>query len=283
MDTKKILLLGVLGVVSVVAFLQLKKMSTPAPAPAPIAAPIAEVISDVEYIQVLAAVMDIPRGTRLTPDLLQWKKWPVEALESNLIDDQSQPDAIEEFAAAVTRADIYDGEPIMMEKVVHAGDRGLMAAVLEPGMRAVSTRIGADTAAGGFIQPGDRVDVILTTQLPKLRQANMTSAGSNYVATTIFENVPVLAIGQTNTQNLDGTAFIIGSTALLEMSQSDAESLTEAQSRGNISLILRGLNRRRAAYVPSAATSKREKPTNTLSSLTVYRNGQKQQVSIQGR
>lgn len=283
MDTKKILLLGGLGVIAVVGFLQLKKMSTPAPTPQVLAAaPVAEVISNVEYVDILVAAMDIPRGTRLTPDFMKWKRWPAEALEANLIDIQNQPQALEEFATAVARADLFAGEPIMRQKIVQTGDRGIMAALLGPGMRAISTRITADTAAGGFIQPGDRVDVVLTTQLPRTMQANMASTQNNYVSNTIFENVPVLAIGQTSNQSPDSTAYVIGSTALLEMSQADAEVLTEAQSRGDISLVLRGLNRRNGAYVPSAATAERKKTSGAVRTLTIYKAGQKQQVSIQG-
>jgi len=278
MNTKKILLLGGLGVISVVAFLQLKKMSTPAPVRT--ATPVAQVVSKVEYVDILVASMDIPRGTRLTPEYLKWKRWPAEALESNQIDIQNQPQALEEYASAITRAAIYAGEPIMRQKVVQPGDRGLMAALLGPGMRAISTRITADTAAGGFIQPGDRVDVVLTTQLPKIKQSGGANVQNNYISSTIFENVPVLAIGQTSNQNPDGTPYVIGSTALLEMSLADAEVLTEAQSRGDISLVLRGLNRRGAANVPSAATAIRK--SGSVRALTIYRDGQKQQVSIQG-
>lgn len=284
MNTKKILLLGGLGVISVVAFLQLKKMSTPDPVPTVTnsAAPVAQVVNKVEYVDILVASMDIQRGTRLTPDDLKWKRWPEEALEPNQIDIQNQPQALEEYVGAVTRAVIYAGEPIMRQKVVQAGDRGLMAALLGPGMRAISTRITADTAAGGFIQPGDRVDVVLTTQLPQRRQTTTTIIQNNYVSNTIFENVPVLAIGQTSNQNPDGTAYVIGSTALLEMSLADSEVLIESQSRGDISLVLRGLNRRGAANVPSAATTIRKKSSGSVRALTIYRNGQKQQVSIQG-
>jgi len=283
MNTKKMLLLGGLGVISVVAFLQLKKMSAPAPVvPVVTTAPVAQVVSKVEYVDILVASVDIQRGTRLTPDLLKWKRWPAEALEPNQIDIQNQPQALEEYAGAVTRAAIYAGEPIMQQKVVLVGDRGLMSALLGPGMRAISTRITADTAAGGFIQPGDRVDVVLTTQLPRSLQPGVASVQNNYVANTIFENVPVLAIGQTSNQNPDGTAYVIGSTALLEMSLADSEVLIEAQSRGDISLVLRGLNQRGAANVPSAATTIRKKSSSSVRALTIYRNGQKQQVSIQG-
>jgi len=283
MNTKKILLLGGLGVISVVAFLQLKKMSAPAPAaPVARATPVAQVVVEVDYVDVLVASMDIQRGTRLTPDYLKWKRWPAEALEPNQIDIQNQPQALEEYAGAVTRTAIFAGEPIMRQKVVQAGDRGLMSALLGPGMRAISTRITADTAAGGFIQPGDHVDVVLTTQLPRTLQASMISVQNNYVANTIFENVPVLAIGQTSNQNPDGTAYVIGSTALLEMSLADSEVLIEAQSRGDISLVLRGLDSRGAANVPSAATSIRKKTSSSVRAVFIYRNGQKQQVSIQG-
>ena len=281
MDTKKILLLGGLGVIAVVGFMQLKKMSKPAPAPTVVAAPVAEVVSNVDYVDILVAAMDVPRGTRLTPDYMQWKKWPAEAVEANQIDIQNQPQALEEFSTAVARTDLYAGEPIMLQKIVQLNDRGVMAALLRPGMRAVSTRITADTAAGGFIQPGDRVDVVLTTQLPRRAQANLSGAQNNFVANTIFENVPVLAIGQTSNPNPDGTAYVIGSTALLEMSQADAEVLTEAQSRGDISLILRGLNRHNGAFAPSAATTERKKTSDAVRTLTIYKSGKKQQVSIQ--
>ncbi len=282
MNTKKVLLLGGLGVISVVAFLQLQKMSAPAPVAPVAAAPVAEVVSNVEYVDILVAAMDIQRGTRLTSDHLQWKPWPAEALEPNHIDMQNQPQALEDYTQAVARADIYEGEPIMRPKVVQTGDRGRMAALLRPGMRAISTRITAGSAAGGFIQPGDRVDVVLTTQLPRSMRKNVANTQNNFVSNTIFENVPVLAIGQTSNQGPESEAFVIGSTALLEMSPSDAEVLIEAQSRGDISLILRGLNRRGAGYVPSAATAIREKSSGAVRSLVIYRNGQKQQVSIQG-
>ena len=56
------------------------------------------------------------------------------------------------------------GEPIRDQKLVKA-DSGFMAAILPPGMRAVSTEIAPETGAGGFILPNDRVDVLLTQHL----------------------------------------------------------------------------------------------------------------------
>lgn len=282
MDLKRLLLVGGLGVVAVIGYMQLKKMSAPAPTKR-VKAPIAKVVSTVEYVDILMASRDIPMGTRLNPEMIEWHKWPTEALNENLIDNTTHPQAMEKFTKAVTRTYIYAGEPILNRKVVHSGERGQMAALLKPGMRGISTRINVESAAGGFIQPGDRVDVILTTNMENtLVGMQNNGAPKNYFSRTIFENVKVLAIGKASTSATGGAAYVSGSTALLELSQADAEVLIEAQSKGDLSLTLRGLNRRKAAFVPSAATTAR-KETNTVSSVTLYRSGQSQQVSIQGQ
>lgn len=282
MDTKKLILVGVLGVVAVGAFLQLQKLSTPPPVvdPTPTAA-VQPIVAEVNYVKVLVAATDIPMGSRVTPDSLQWTKWPNEALSENLIDDVSRPGALDELNTAVARTAIYAGEPIVQRKLVLSGDRGQMSALLKPGMRAIATRISVDSAAGGFIQPGDRVDVVLTVQLKNDNQVGGNNQ-NNYVAKTVFENVHVLAIDQVFGDTPDGQAAVVGSTALLELSQDDSEVLIEAQSTGDLSLILRGLENRRPSFVPSAATVDR-KTTGSVSSMTIYRNGRTQQVSIQGQ
>lgn len=284
MDTKKLILVGVLGVVAVGAFLQLQKLSAPAPVTNPVATTAPQpIVKEVNYVKVLVAALDIPMGTRVTPDHLQWTKWPNEdgTLSENLIDDVSRPGAIEELNTAVARTAIYSGEPIIQRKLVLTGERGQMSALLKPGMRAIATRISVDSAAGGFIKPGDRVDVVMTTQLRNEIQANGTGT-TQYVSSTVFENVHVLAIDQIYGDGPEGSATVVGSTALLELSQDDSEALIEAQSTGDLSLLLRGLENRRVSFVPSAATVDR-KETGKVTSMTIYRDGRSQQVAIQGQ
>lgn len=282
MDTKKLLLVGGLGVVGIIAFLQLQKLSAPAPVAEPVATAEPTVINAVDYAEILVAANDIPFGSRITQEQLAWRKWPAEALTPNLIDNNSRPAALEEFVTAVARTSIYAGEPLVQGKVVMAGDRGQMSAILKPGLRAIATRISVDSAAGGFIQPGDRVDVVLTTQLKEAQNTGGAQANNNYIATTIFENVHVLAIDQTFWKSPDGQASVVGSTATLELSQADAEILIEAQSKGDLSLTLRGLENRRPGFIPSAATTER-KESGVVTSMTIVRNGQSQQVSVQGQ
>jgi len=282
MDTKRIILLGVLGVVAFGGFLQLKKLSKPAPTPPPAMPQSPTVVSEVNYVDILVATTDIPMGSRISStENIAWKKWPAEALTPNLIDSDTRQGALEELDTAVARTAIYAGEPIVQRKVVLSGERGQMSALLKPGMRAIATRISVDSAAGGFIQPGDRVDVVLTTQI-KNDLPGQSGGNNEYLATTIFENVHILAIDQTYGDTPEEQATVVGSTALLELSQSDSEILVEAQSKGDLSLTLRGLENRRPGFIPSAATTGRKK-TGGVTSMTIYRNGQTQQVAIQGQ
>ena len=277
MDIKRLLLVGGLGVVAVIGYVQLQKMTNSTAPVKTVAKQIVKEISVVEYVDVLVAKRDIPLGTRLNSNMISWKKWPKEALDKNLIDNKSQPNALVKYAGAVSKTTIYSGEPILSRKVVQTGDQGQMAALLNPGMRAVAIRINVETAAGGFIQPGDRVDLVLTKKAP-----GGGFGQANYTSRTIFENVGVLAIGKVYNNTSEGTAYVSGSTAVLELSQNDAEKLTEAQSTGNISLVLRGIDQRKAGFVPSASTSNNQS-SGDIASVTVYRKGQSKQVAIQGQ
>lgn len=280
MDVKRLALIGGLGVAAFVGFLQLQKLTAPAPAaPQQARQAPAPKVAQVKYVDILAAEIDISMGTRVTSEMMGWQKWPEEANTEGFILRSVEPEAMESLIASVAKTTIYAGEPIVHRKIVRSGERGQMAALLKPGMRAVATPISAETAAGGFIKPGDRVDVVLTG-----RPKRMTGAVNepDYVAVTIFENVHVLAIDSTYGHAQDGTAYVLGSTALLELSQEDAEALALAENKGELSLTLRGLDRRRPAFIPSAAAGKKEQGDNQVTSLKVYRNGQPQQVAIQG-
>ena len=83
----------------------------------------------------------------------------------------------EEMVGAVVRSRIAAGEPITDGAVVKPGDRGFLAAVLSPGMRAVSVPVNATSSHSGLIFPGDRVDLILTQSL-SADEGEIRSAGS---------------------------------------------------------------------------------------------------------
>lgn len=286
METRKIIILGAMLVLGGGVFYAMQNLNTPAPAPQQSAAPVIQ-IQEVEYAPVLAIDADVPTGQRISEDMLTNIKWPVEALTPNLINLNDQPDAKAEFINAIARQPLVQGETLTMAKVIKAGDSGIMAALLKPGMRAVTTRISVDTAAGGFIQPGDRVDIILRESFKIRRdtsrgQQKTTQRTNHFMAQTLFENVKVLAIDQTFSTGPESGAAIPGSTATFELSQSDSELLQEAEGYGDIYLTLRGVTG--SGYKGrSAARILRDGEEPESSTLTIYRSGQPTPVALQQR
>ena len=195
---------------------------------------------------VLVAATDINLGDSVRADDLKWQQWPVEGVTPGLITRNAQPNAPTSLSGAVARAPFIAGEPIKEQKLIKISEGGVMAAILPSGMRAISTPIREETAAGGFILPNDRVDVILSHKM-------RVGSKEEPVSEAVLRNVRVLAIGQ-EIENKDGEKVATGKTATLELTPGQTEVLALAQSMGEISLSLRSLAD--AAPGQSEATAK---------------------------
>ncbi len=110
----------------------------------------------------LVAAEDIPMGTVMAENTVNWQVWPKAAISEQMIVKSSGPDAMEDVKGAMTRLAFMRGEPIRRDKLVKDGQGGFMSAILPSGMRAVAIKIDSqgDSTAGGFILPNDRVDVV---------------------------------------------------------------------------------------------------------------------------
>src|SRR5512139_877325 len=114
-------------------------------------------------VQVLVARNALRVGQLIKPEDLRWQPWPQGALpQTYIVEDKRQ---ITDFVGAVARTPFHVGQPIVETDIVMPGSRGFLAAVLKPGLRAVSVPATATTAVSGFIYAGDRVDVLLTHTL----------------------------------------------------------------------------------------------------------------------
>src|SRR5258708_6094285 len=122
----------------------------------------AQPVAPLQTLDVLVAKADIGLGQTLKPEDMQWQSWPAATTSNTFIRRNERPDGSTQIAGSIARAPFIAGEPIREQKLVRANGSGFMAAILPSGMRAVSTEISAETRAGGFILPNDRVDVILS-------------------------------------------------------------------------------------------------------------------------
>ena len=182
-------------------------------------------------VQVLVARTAIRTGQIVKPDDLRWQAWPQGNLPPTYIIEGKRP--ISEFVGAVARSSFHVGEPIVDPDLVMPGSRGFLAAVLKPGMRAVSVPATATSAVSGFVYAGDRVDVLLTHVLNGPN-------GQSSATETILRNARVIAMDQ----KLDfapGDKPDIAKTATLELTPKQTEIVTLAVKMGDLSLVLRSL------------------------------------------
>jgi pilus assembly protein CpaB len=192
-----------------------------------------EVERTVGAVDVLVAAQNINLGDSVGGEDVKWQQWPVEGVTPGLITKTAEPDAPQTLSGAIARATFIAGEPIKAQKLIKVSEGGVMAAILPAGMRAISTPIREETAAGGFILPNDHVDVILSRTVK-------VGNKDDKVSESILRNIRVLAIGQTLEQQGDDKVAT-GKTATLELTPRQTEILALAQSLGEISLSLRSL------------------------------------------
>ncbi len=186
---------------------------------------------------VLVAKADIPMGTTITPASVAWEAWPAGTASGNFIRKSDRPNAVNTLTGSIARYPFIAGEPIREAKLVDAKGSGFMAAILPPGMRAVSTLISPETGAGGFILPNDHVDVILTR---RDREAEKATGTEVQTSETILGNVRVLAIDQ-SVEEKNGQKVVVGRTATLELAPHQAETLVLSKQLGPLSLVLRSI------------------------------------------
>lgn len=188
-------------------------------------------------VQVLVAKEDLPAGSLLTEKHLSWQPWPDASMPKSYIVKQTGEAGqaqLAKYYGAVVRNGIPLGSPVIQGAVVKPGERGFLAAVLHPGMRAVTVPVNATTGAAGFIFPGDRIDLILTHTISRDEQTRRVSE-------TVLTNVRVLAVDQSSNDQ-KGKAKVAKSVTL-EVTPKQVEVVNVVRTLGNLSLSLRALAR----------------------------------------
>ena len=201
-----------------------------------------------ETRRVLAAARPLPIGSLIGEEDLTALEIEVDTVRKGhiLLGEEEPEDVLRGYAVRVA---IAPGEAVLRSAVVGPGQRGFLAAVLGPGARAVTIRVGPATSHAGLIDPGDRVDVILSAEL------QTTDRDRSVLARTIVEDVRVVAVDR-RVGNRDGSTGGAASgsgdgegtertemiTATLEVSPEQGDRLVLGEHEGKLSLAVRSLS-----------------------------------------
>jgi pilus assembly protein CpaB len=196
---------------------------------------------EIRKVSVLVAARDIDTGAVLSKSDYAWEAWPEEVVPKHALGKKSE--LVGKLEDMRMRRPALAGEPIVESMLVSKDkDTGFLAAMLEPGQRAISIPVSVKTSAGGFVRPGDFVDILMTYQVrlegDRDDRQNAMSIVSRYASETVLEKVRVLAVDQVVANEKDAGQV---KTVTVAVSRAEAEKVTLAQEMGDLSLSLRAL------------------------------------------
>ena len=251
--------------------------------------------------EVLVAARDLEMGSVLDSTDMRWQDWPTDAIFTGAVtrDGLEDPNTDMPLEGRLRRS-IVEGEPIMQRALVSESDGNFIAATLSDGMRAMAININAQSSVGGFVKPGDMVDIIMTYNVsipsdPELAEASRMVV-NRQAAQTVLENIKVMAVDQRAT---DSDTVSVGRTVTLELTPEQSEKLALAESMGELSLILRKIGddseRLAGEEIPVSVTDIRmsqilqeimnadggEVPTGSSRTIKLYNGNSVQEITVE--
>lgn len=198
--------------------------------------------------RIVVASQDVTFGIPLTEQNLRIANWPANSVPAGAFTS----------IAAVMRGNrvalrpIVTGEPVLASKVSGADGRATLSANLPVGKLAFAIPINDTSGVGGFVRPGDVVDVLLTRPIP-----GTGTSGTDKMTDVVLEAVPVLGIDQVSDESQTKPA--LAKTATLEVDTFGAQKLALSVQLGALSLALRNVADQavepRATVVPRHLTT----------------------------
>ena len=172
---------------------------------------------------VVVAALEIPFAQKIEPAQLKTVQWPSATVPSGAFTEVAQVEG------KIANGTIYPNEVVIESRVVERQGGNSLAAMVSANMRAVTVRVNDVIGVGGFLLPGNRIDVIAT------RKGG--DSNGRTLAQTILQNLRVLAVDQTAASEEDKPVVVRAVT--LEMTPKQAERLVKATDEGNVQLALR--------------------------------------------
>jgi pilus assembly protein CpaB len=179
-------------------------------------------------VPIVVAAAPLARGAVLQPDVLKLVNYPQDAAPVEAFHTVADVIGSDNNQRVALRAMVVN-EPILSGNVSGAGGRLGMSGVVAPGMRAVSLRTNDVAGVGGFVLPGDRVDILLTRTTGTEQSSSVTQI--------LAENVRVLAIDQSD--NVEADKPVVAKVVTVEVTPDQAQTVSLAQTVGQVTLTLR--------------------------------------------
>lgn len=197
-------------------------------------------------IQVLVAAARLKRGHILRSSDFEWRSWPRDAIGESFLTrsgSSSTPDAVRKLTGAVVRSTLSKGEPIFADKVIDLNHPGAVSAMLRSGMLGYAIKFSPETGAGGFIVPGNYVDVVLTrtNDVEYVDAKGRERVKKDVLFTdTLVRTARVIAVD--TELDADGKAALPAErTVTLELFPNQVELLAMAEEAGRLTVALRSI------------------------------------------
>jgi pilus assembly protein CpaB len=179
-----------------------------------------------EAVPIAVAAGELPWGTKLTPEMIKNAPFLEESLPQGHFTSTS------DLVGRVIVSPLKVNDPITEHKLAPTSiETGGVAAVLAPGKRAVAVKGDKVIGLSGLVNPGNRVDVLVTVK---------DSGQKKEKTKIVLENIPVLATGTQIQENEKGEPAPVD-VYTLEVTPEEAEKLALAANEGRIQLALRSI------------------------------------------
>jgi pilus assembly protein CpaB len=173
---------------------------------------------------IVVASQPLHYGVELDASMLREMPWPAEATPAGAFAKISE---LLSAGKRIVLTPIEPNEPVLALKITGPGQRATLSALVHEGMKAVTVRVTDVEGVGGFVLPGDRVDVVMTRQVDK----------GNATTEVVLQNARVLAVDQS--ADTRSTKPAIAKAVTLEVDTVGAQKVWLAASVGTLSLLLR--------------------------------------------
>ena len=187
------------------------------------------VVSAPEVVRIIATSQDIAFGQVIEEHMLTSIEWPAGSVPNGAITDIAMliPAAGEEPRRA--KRALSQGELFLPSKVSDWGEKVTIVQTIGENNRAISISVNAQTGVGGFVTPGDEVDIVLTR-----------GGGDDMRAITILQKIRVIGVDQRSDEQSEQA--VVARTITVEVSPEQGQKLALAQRAGTLSLSLRSLD-----------------------------------------